>query len=60
MISYHQFSEIGLFSVQRFKTMTQSRRQLINCLSLPIELTPMVKTLLLWVLLSAGIKLKTY
>ena len=39
--------------------MTQSRRQLINCLSLPIELTPIVKALLK-VLLTAGIKLKTF
>ena len=40
------FKNWFIFSVQRFTTMTQSRRQLINFLSLPIELTPMVKTLL--------------
>ena len=41
------FKNWFIFSVQRFTTMTQSRRQLINFLSLPIELTPIVKTLLL-------------
>ena len=44
IISYHQFSKIGFYSVQRFKTMTQSHPQLINCLSFPIELAPAVKT----------------
>ena len=46
-MSYRQFLKIGLYSVQRFTTMTQSCSQLINCLSLSIELTPMAKTLLL-------------
>ena len=38
---------IGLFSVQRFTTMTHSRRQVLNCLSLAIELSSIVKALLL-------------
>ena len=36
---------IGLYSVLKFTTITQSHRQLINYLSLRIELTLMVKAL---------------
>ena len=39
--------------------MTQSHCQLTHCLNLSMELTPMVKTLLLQVLLAARIKPKT-
>ena len=38
-------SKIGLYSVLRFTAITQSHRQLINYLSLRIELTLMIKTL---------------
>ena len=41
----HQSLKIGLYSVLRFTTMTQSPRELINYSGFPIELTPMVKTL---------------
>ena len=44
-ISYHKFSEIGLGSFLIFPAMIQSHSQLVNFLSLPIELTPMEKTI---------------
>ena len=40
-------------------TITQFRRQLIILLNLPLELTPLVKNILLKMLLTSGIKLKT-
>ena len=43
-MTYRQSLKIGLYSVQRFTTITQSRRELTNFCKLPVELTPYGKT----------------